>query len=73
MFHQIAEKWGFEILALEIMPDHVHSFQHLQSMHYLDIQGSIFKLGKRYPESKINGSELWARSYFVAIAGNAQT
>jgi REP element-mobilizing transposase RayT len=28
-------------------------------------------LGKRCPESKIKGSELWTRSYFIATAGSA--
>lgn len=31
------------------------------------------ELGKRYPESKIKGSELWTRSYFVATEGNVSS
>jgi len=72
IFHQIAEKWGFEILALEIMPNHIHLFVSVQNMLlHKDIQGGIFKLGKRHPECK-EGSELWTRSYFVATAGNVR-
>jgi len=76
IFHQIADKWGFEILALEIMPDHVHLFVSAQPKYAPAQIIKIFKgassreLGKRYPESKIKGSELGTRSYFVATAGN---
>ena len=76
IFHQIAEKWGFEILALEVMPDHVHLFVSAPPKYAPAQIIKIFKgassreLGKRYPESKIKGSELWTRSYFVATAGN---
>jgi putative transposase len=77
IFHRIAEKWGFEILALEIMPDHVHLFVSAPPKYAPAQIIKIFKgassreLGKRYPESKIKGSELWTRSYFVATAGSA--
>jgi len=76
IFHQIAERWGFEILALEIMPDHVHLFVSAPPKYAPAQIIKIFKgassreLGKRYPELKIKGSELWTRSYFVATAGN---
>lgn len=75
IFHQIAEKWGFEILALEIMPDHVHLFVSAPPKYAPAQIIKIFKgassreLGKRYPESKTSSS-LWTRSYFVATAGN---
>ena len=75
IFYQIAEKWGFEILALEIMPDHVHLFISAPPKYAPAQIIKIFKgassreLGKRYPECK-ESSELWTRSYFVATAGN---
>jgi len=76
IFYQIAEKWGFEILALEIMPDHVHLFVSAPPKYAPAQIIKIFKgassreLGIRYPEAKIKGSSLWTRSYFVATAGN---
>ena len=79
IFHQIAEKWGFEILALEIMPDHVYLFVSAPPKYAPAQIIKIFKgassreLGKRYPESKIKGSELWTRSYFVATTGNVSS
>ncbi len=66
-------------MALEIMPDHIHLFVSAPPKYAPAQIIKIFKgassreLGKRHPESKIKGSELWSRSYFVATAGNVSS
>ena len=58
------------------MPDHIHLFVSAPPKYAPAQIIEIFEgassreLGKRYPEAKIKGSELWTRSYFVATASN---
>ena len=75
-----AKNLGFEVIALEVMPDHVHLFlgaepsvSPTQIMHALKGY-TARRLRAEYPELKRMPS-LWTRSYFVSTAGNvsAQT
>jgi putative transposase len=67
-----------ELLALEILPDHVHVFTLCPPRHspayivnYLKGK-SARKILQRFPELKTRatGGKLWSRSYFVATVGN---
>jgi putative transposase len=78
LIHEIAEKYGFEILALEIMPDHVHLFVSAHPKIAPAILVKLFKgitarkLFKEFPElkKKLWGGHLWIPSYYVGTAGN---
>lgn len=70
-----AKEKGVDILALEIMPDHLHLF--ISSYPQLEIHKlvKLFKgrssnlLRKEFPEL-LTLPCLWTRSYFVSTAGN---
>lgn len=72
---ELASKHNYEILALEIMPDHVHLFisaipKYAPSNLMNIIKGTTGRrVAKEYPELKTGGS-IWTRSYFVASTGN---
>ena len=74
----IADGHGWEILSLEIQPDHVHLFL---SIPPADAVATAVKLLKgitarqlfvRFPELKLSlwGGHLWSPSYYVGTAGN---
>ncbi|WP_019588438.1 IS200/IS605 family transposase [Deinococcus apachensis] len=70
-----AAERGWEIVALEIMPDHVHLFlgtdpdvSPTQVMHALKGYTSRV-LREEFPELRSMPS-LWTRSYWVSTAGN---
>jgi len=78
LIHEIAEKYGFEIPALEIMPDHIHLFV---SAHPKFAPATLVKLPKgitarklfkEFPElkKKLWDGHLWTPSYYVGTAGN---
>lgn len=69
-----AEELGWEIIALEVMPDHVHLFISVdpdmapsQVVHRLKGHTSRI-LRKEFPHL-IRLPALWTRSYFVSTAG----
>jgi len=78
IFVQIANGYEFEILALEIMPDHVHLFvsakpmiapttivKTLKSISTVQIFYAFPMLKKKY----FWGTGLWSRGYYVGTAG----
>lgn len=77
----IAEDKGWEILAVEVMPDHVHLFVSVPpavapSEVVKSFKGqSARKLLIAHPEikSKERYNTLWASSYFVASAGDVSS
>jgi putative transposase len=68
---------GLEVLALEIMPDHVHLFVSAPptiSPHNIanHIKGfTSHELRERYPALKTRLPTLWSRAYYVGSCGHA--
>ncbi len=81
LIHEIAEKYGFKILALEVMPDHVHLFVSAHPKFAPATLVKLFKgitarkLFKEFPElkKKLWDGHLWTPSYYVGTAGNVST
>ena len=77
LIYEIANKYGFEILALEIMPDHVHLFVSVHPKSVPATRVKLFKgirarkLFKDFSElkKKLWGGHLWTPSYYVGTAG----
>jgi len=73
---EIAEELGCKVLALEVMPDHVHVFllcpPRLAPSYIANyLKGkSARKVLQKFPELKSKSKKLWTRSYFVATVGN---
>jgi putative transposase len=74
LLREKADEMGWEIIALEVMPDHVHLFISVdpnmapsQVMHRLKGYTSRV-LRKEYPHL-IRLPALWTRSFFVSTAG----
>jgi len=73
----IAQQLDCEVLALEVMPDHVHLFINCPPRHSPAYLANYFKgksarlILKRFPElrTRVDG-KLWSRSYFVSTVGN---
>lgn len=78
LIREIAEEYGWEILALEIKPDHVHLFISVQpywSPHIVlrRIKGRTSRvLRGEFPEL-LKLPSLWTRSYFVSTAGQVSS
>jgi putative transposase len=78
IINEVAKEKDVEILALEIMPDHLHLF--ISSHPNILIHNLIkaFKgrssnlLRKEYPEL-LKLPSLWTHSYFVSTAGNVSS
>jgi putative transposase len=80
ILRKIADELGCEILALEVMPDHVHLFVSSPprySPSYLAnyFKGKSARLALRiFPELRTYAKgKLWSRSYFVSTAGNVSS
>ena len=75
---EIAEELQCVVLALEIMPDHVHLFLNCPPVLAPDqimfrLKGSSSRvLRERYP-SLMRLPSLWTRSYFCSTAGNVSS
>ncbi|AAK41701.1 IS200/IS605 family transposase [Saccharolobus solfataricus] len=73
----IAEELGCEIIALEVMPDHIHLFVNCPPRYAPSYLANYFKgksarlILKKFPQ--LNKGKLWTRSYFVATAGNVSS
>lgn len=76
LIQEIAIKKNFEIISIEVMPDHVHL---LISVHpklgILELVKSIkkttaVKLRKEFPYLKSKLPNLWTRSAFIATTGS---
>ena len=73
-----AKEIGLDILALEIMPDHVHLFVNAppslapdQIMHRL--KGYSSRRHRQTYTSLIRIPSMWTRIYFVSTAGNVSS
>lgn len=79
ILHDIANEYGYEIQALEIMPDHVHVFiSTTPTTAPVDIvrtlkSKSAIALFKHNPQLKSFYSRcgaLWSRGYFISTIGH---
>lgn len=72
---EVAEEKGWEVLALEVMPDHVHllmSYHPKSSVSYVmnQIKGRTSRvLRGEFPHLKSRLPTLWSRSYFASSVG----
>ncbi|MEM0363669.1 MAG: IS200/IS605 family transposase, partial [Sulfolobaceae archaeon] len=73
----IAEELDCEVIALEVMPDHIHLIVHCPPRYAPSYLANYFKgksarlILKKFPElRKYTNGKLWTRSYFVSTAGN---
>jgi len=78
IINEVAKEKNIDILALEIMPDHLHLFV---SSHPDILVHNLIKafkgrssnlLRKEYPEL-LKLPSLWTHSYFVSTAGNVSS
>jgi len=77
LFEKIAQEYGFEILAMEVMPDHIHLFVSAPPKYSPSTIAKIFKgvsakkLFQHFPELRKEywKNHLWAPSYYVGTAG----
>jgi len=71
----IADGLGCEIIALKVMPDHIHLFVNCPPRYSPSYLANYFKgksarlVLKKFPELR-KYTKLWTRSYFVSTAGN---
>ncbi len=78
IIEEVCKENGWEILALEIMPDHVHLF--LSAPPYFSphiilrkIKGRSARiLRQEFPEL-LKLPSMWTRSYFVSTVGNVSS
>ncbi len=80
LFGEIATQYGFEILASEVLPDHVHLFvsvppQYAPAQVVRLFKGSTSRrLKQEYPQIRqaYGGAHatLWAEGYYVGTAGH---
>ena len=78
VIREIAEEYSWEILALEIKPDHVHLFISVQpywSPHVVlrRIKGRASRILRREFPELLKLPSLWTRSYFVSTAGHVSS
>jgi REP-associated tyrosine transposase len=77
LIHKAASKYRAEIIALEIMPDHVHLLVEVDpqlGIHRLVkyIKGvTSHDLRKEFPSLSSRLPSLWTHSYFVSTVGGA--
>ncbi|MBA3533277.1 MAG: IS200/IS605 family transposase [Ardenticatenales bacterium] len=80
LLQEIAHKWGFDLLAQEVMPDHIHLFLSAPPKYSPAEVARLFKgamsriLRREFPAEigrfiRKEGT-LWAPSYYVGTAGN---
>lgn len=75
---KLSKVHDFDVLALEIMPDHIHLFistypRYSPSQLMNIIKGETGKaISSKFPELKVKGS-IWTKSYFVGTAGNVSS
>lgn len=75
LLHEKVRVMGWDIMALEVMPDHVHLFlgtdpdvAPTQVMHRL--KGFTSRVLRQEFPHLLRLPSLWTRSYFVSTAGN---
>ncbi|GAA1610905.1 hypothetical protein GCM10009733_003760 [Nonomuraea maheshkhaliensis] len=70
-----AGEQGWQIVTLEVMPDHVHLFVETHPKNSPSYVAGQFKgftshhLRAEFPRLRFQPPTLWSRSYFVATAG----
>lgn len=77
MFQSIAKFHKFEIISMEVMPDHVHMLVDCTPQHYLPnilkaLKGNTARfLFKEFPglKKRLWSGHFWNPSYFVASVG----
>lgn len=78
LLENICNHYGYQILALEVMPDHVHLFISVKpQISPTDIIRTIKSISavwifKKFPwlkKQKFWGSGLWSKGYYVGTAG----
>ena len=77
VFREIAEKYGYKILALEVMENHIHMFLEIHPTHSLSRTFQLFKgisarmLFLRFPslKKKLWGGHLWSKGKFFRSVG----
>lgn len=78
IIYEVAKEKQVEIIALEIMPDHIHLFISLHPQLVIHKLIKAFKgrssyyLRKEFPEL-LRLPSLWTKSYFVSTAGNVSS
>lgn len=78
LFHEIAHNKGFDILAVDVQPDHVHLFVSLPPAMSIATAVQLLKsisarkLRLEFPHLRrhTRSDRLWAPSYYVGTAGN---
>jgi putative transposase len=75
LLHQKTRELGWEVVALDVMPDHVHLFlgadpeaSRTQIMHRL--KGFTSRVLRPESPHLFKLTSLWTRSYFVSTAGD---
>lgn len=78
IFKQVASEHDIKILALEVMPDHLHMFvsapptfsPHIITKRFKGTSARILR--REFPQLQ-RMTCLWTRSYFVSTAGNVSS
>lgn len=78
ILHDVAEEYGFQITAMEMMPDHVHLLLDCKPQFYIPDMVKIMKgntarkLFLRYPglKKQLWGGHLWNPSYCVVTVSD---
>lgn len=77
LIRETIEKYKSELIALEIMPDHVHLLVWVDpqfGIHRLvkNVKGRTLRyLREEFPKLKTQMPSLWTNSYFVSTVGGA--
>ncbi|MGF7396297.1 IS200/IS605 family transposase (plasmid) [Thermoanaerobacterium thermosaccharolyticum] len=75
---ELSKKYNYEILAMEIMPDHIHlQISAVPQYSPAELMNKIkgvtgFRISKQFPDLKARG-KIWTNSYFCATTGNVST
>ena len=78
IFHEVAMERHWTIMALEVMPDHVHLFISVGPNTSPNSVVKAFKgrssrfMREEFPEL-LRLPSLWTRSYFISTAGNVSS
>jgi len=79
LIQEVCGRCGWDILALEIQPDHVHLFlsaapEWAPNQIIFRIKGYTARiLRKEFPDPLMKLPSMWTRSYFVSTAGNVSS
>lgn len=76
LFHLYQSDFGYEVLDLEVMPDHVHALLDIPPTKNIakligNIKGKLaHQLRQEFPSLKSRLPSVWTRSYFVSSVGS---